>query len=247
MQSVKEGNSNTSTTRKRTSPLQANQQRHHVGDSYRIKDLTGRMSSDSGENLKPMSIKSSKSSTLSNEVICRACEQPIKGLIVQALGETWHQEHFLCSECKKPITSNKFNVEQGKPYCEDDYANLFLKKCAGCKAPIRDVVVVALNQTWHKDHFVCITCGTRLASKGFFEKENNPFCQQCYEDKFCPKCNECELSITDTAVIALGKKWHQDCFKCKNCQKPVMDSTFEVICNRPICANCINHIAKLQS
>ncbi|XP_075218723.1 leupaxin-like [Lycorma delicatula] len=240
MQQVKDANSSNQTSIKKRTSSTASPPKHH-GENNRPKELQAKLSSDSNENLKSRSSKSNSS----NEFVCRACEQPIKGLIVKALGETWHQEHFLCSECKKPITSNKFNVEQGKPYCEDDYADLFLKKCQGCKAPIRDVVVIALNQTWHKDHFVCIMCGTKLANKGFFERENNPFCHQCFEENFCPKCNECNAAITDTAIVALGKKWHQECFKCSNCQKPILESTFEVVSSRPICSNCSNLASEL--
>ncbi|KAL1140287.1 hypothetical protein AAG570_000219 [Ranatra chinensis] len=137
--------------------------------------------------------------------------------IVQALNKTWHQDHFNCCHCKKPISGQKFNVHDGRPYCENDYAQLFLKRCHGCNLPIRDVVVVALDKNWHRDHFVCIICDTKLANKGFFERENSPFCQHCYEQKFCPRCKECGLPVTDTTIMALGEKWHQNCFKCKVC------------------------------
>lgn len=85
MQSVKEGNTNSNhlSMRKRTGSLIPNQQqRHHVGDSFRIKDgQTTKMSSDSTDNIKAIGTKTSKSSTISGEVLCRACEQPIKGLV----------------------------------------------------------------------------------------------------------------------------------------------------------------------
>lgn len=55
------------------------------------------------------------------------------------MDQTWHPEHFCCSHCKKPISGQRFNIEDDKPYCVDDYSQLFLKRCNGCNLPIRDV------------------------------------------------------------------------------------------------------------
>lgn len=79
MQQGKDGNSlNQVSVRRRTSSLITSPVRHH-GDNYRIKESPVKVSSDSNENLKA---RSSKSSTFSAEVLCRACEQPIKGLVI---------------------------------------------------------------------------------------------------------------------------------------------------------------------
>ncbi|CAH1399953.1 unnamed protein product [Nezara viridula] len=180
------------------------------------------------------------------DTLCAACNRPIKGMIVQALGKTWHQEHFCCSHCKKPISGQRFNVEENKPYCEHDYSQLFLKRCQGCNLPILDVVVVALNCNWHYDHFVCATCGTRLAQQGYYERENNPFCKTCYEERFCPKCKECLKPIKETAIMALGEKWHQDCFKCSRCFVPITEATFEVYNGKQLCDKCITQISKAE-
>ncbi|XP_014240531.1 paxillin-like [Cimex lectularius] len=177
-------------------------------------------------------------------VLCCVCKQPIKGLIVQALNKNWHPNHFLCQHCNKPIKEHKFNVYEGKPYCENDYAHLFLKRCNGCHLPIKDVVVVALNANWHREHFVCANCGTQLCNKGFFEKDMNPYCKKCFEDKYCPKCKGCDESITDTAVMALGEKWHQTCFLCKNCSRPITSGKFEVVNDKPLCDNCSQYLSK---
>ncbi|PSN56490.1 hypothetical protein C0J52_08446 [Blattella germanica] len=100
------------------------------------------------------------------------------------------------------------------PYCEDDYANLFLKRCAACNKPIKEKVVVALEREWHEDHFVCSSCGKKLAGANFFEKDGAPYCQSDYNNLFAPKCNYCKRPITDAAIMALGEKYHQECFKC---------------------------------
>ena len=73
---------------------------------------------------------------------------------------------------------------------------------------------MAFGKEWHEEHFVCADCGRMLAGRNFFEKNGAPYCQDDYNNKFAPKCYRCQKPIIDTAIMALGKTWHQDCFKC---------------------------------
>ncbi|XP_069704768.1 paxillin-like [Periplaneta americana] len=173
-----------------------------------------------------------------SEVYCYGCQQPIKGRIISALEKTWHPDHFVCAGCNKPITSGRFYQKDGKPYCEEDYSNLYLKKCVSCNQPIKDTVIVALNRNWHAEHFVCIVCGMKLGGTTFFERDEQPYCQNDYYNMFAPKCADCNKPITETAVMALCGKWHQTCFKCQKCNRPIVETTFEVIDNKPVCASC---------
>lgn len=74
---------------------------------------------------------------------------------------------------------------------------------------------MASNKAWHRDHFLCSSCGDMLTHKGYYERNNLPLCQKCYERMHCPPCTECRQPITETAIIALGAKYHQNCFRCK--------------------------------
>ncbi|KAK6626313.1 hypothetical protein RUM43_006624 [Polyplax serrata] len=171
-------------------------------------------------------------------VTCNNCKQGIEGKIVSALGKTWHPEHFNCSNCKTPITGDRFNQDQGSPYCEECYANIFLKRCYKCNMPIKEKIIVALEQFWHQEHFTCADCHIELTGLSFFEKDNVAYCQNCHMQKFAPKCKGCNRPITDTAIMALGDKWHQNCFVCSQCSRPVTEATFEVVEDRPLCSNC---------
>lgn len=70
---------------------------------------------------------------------CNACEKPIVGQVITALGKTWHPEHFTCAHCTQELGTRNFFERDGKPYCEPDYHNLFSPRCAYCNGPILDV------------------------------------------------------------------------------------------------------------
>lgn len=70
---------------------------------------------------------------------CSACDKPIVGQVITALGKTWHPEHFVCNHCQQELGTRNFFERDGSPYCETDYHNLFSPRCAYCNGPILDV------------------------------------------------------------------------------------------------------------
>ncbi|XP_028407501.1 PDZ and LIM domain protein 5-like [Dendronephthya gigantea] len=109
---------------------------------------------------------------------CASCNQPIIGVSVKALGKVYHQEHFTCTHCGKQLAGEGFHVENGDPYCSQDYKELFCVKCYSCKQIIRagDRWMEAINQKWHADCFRCMTCGIVLENTGFYSAGNRVFC-----------------------------------------------------------------------
>uniref|UniRef100_A0A8C7UN16 LIM zinc-binding domain-containing protein n=1 Tax=Oncorhynchus mykiss TaxID=8022 RepID=A0A8C7UN16_ONCMY len=70
---------------------------------------------------------------------CSACQKPVVGQVVTALGRVWHPEHFVCSECETELGSRNFFEKDGQPYCESDYFTLYSPHCAHCNKPILNV------------------------------------------------------------------------------------------------------------
>jgi len=52
---------------------------------------------------------------------CRSCNQAIRGSVINALGSSWHPEHFNCQYCHKPFPNNAFYELAGLPYCQVHY------------------------------------------------------------------------------------------------------------------------------
>ncbi|XP_067935330.1 PDZ and LIM domain protein 7-like isoform X2 [Watersipora subatra] len=110
---------------------------------------------------------------------CAKCSKAIMGDTVTALKETWHKECFRCAECGEPISTGAFHVEDGKPYCLNDWQRLFQTKCAGCNFPVEpgDRWIEALNTNWHSECFSCNVCNCPLEGKAFFARDGRPYCK----------------------------------------------------------------------
>lgn len=74
---------------------------------------------------------------------------------VTALDKTWHTEHFFCAQCGQQFGEDGFHERDGKPYCRNDYFEMFAPKCNGCNRAIMENYISALNSQWHPDCFVC--------------------------------------------------------------------------------------------
>ncbi|KAM9841298.1 PDZ and LIM domain protein 5b isoform 2-T2 [Aulostomus maculatus] len=111
---------------------------------------------------------------------CANCQQKILGEIMNALKQTWHPYCFVCVACQQPIRGNTFHMEDGQPYCEMDYYNLFGTNCHGCDFPIEagDKFLEALGFTWHDTCFVCAVCTANLEGQPFFSKKDKPLCKK---------------------------------------------------------------------
>ncbi|XP_074546987.1 PDZ and LIM domain protein 5b [Halichoeres trimaculatus] len=111
---------------------------------------------------------------------CARCNQKILGEVMNALKQTWHVSCFVCAACYQPIKGNMFHMEDGQPYCEQDYYSLFGTNCHGCDFPIEagDKFLEAMGFTWHDTCFVCAVCSTSLEGQPFFSKKDKALCKK---------------------------------------------------------------------
>ncbi|XP_054640613.1 paxillin-like isoform X2 [Dunckerocampus dactyliophorus] len=167
--------------------------------------------------------------------VCGACNKPIVGQVVTAMGRTWHPEHFVCTHCQEEIGSRNFFEREGQPFCEKDYHNLFSPRCHYCNGPILDKVVTALDKTWHPEHFFCAQCGAFFGPEGFHEKDGKAYCRKDYFDMFAPKCGGCARAILDNYISALNSLWHPECFVCRECFTPFINGSFFDHEGQPYC------------
>jgi len=95
------------------------------------------------------------------------------------MGTNFHPECFTCVYCGKILANAPFYLEDGLPYCEEDWNELFTTKCISCGFPIEagDRWVEALNNNYHSQCFNCTLCRKNLEGQSFFVKSGKPFCK----------------------------------------------------------------------
>ncbi len=98
------------------------------------------------------------------QATCKGCGQPIWGNYLQALGATWHPEHFVCAFCARPIGKTKFQVHQDAPYHVECYREHISPRCVYCGKPlISEYFIDHWGQRYCKEHQgqypACSHCG----------------------------------------------------------------------------------------
>jgi hypothetical protein len=157
---------------------------------------------------------------------CTKCEAQIVADTpgVTALGRPYHVGCFTCDVCQKQLAGCSFYNAEGKNLCQVDYMNT-LEKCEKCATPITQKILRAIGKAFHPECFVCPGCTKSLDGIPFtLDKENKPYCLDCYHERFSPRCAVCLKAIapsgseTEVArVIAMDKSYHVDCYCCEDC------------------------------
>jgi len=77
-----------------------------------------------------------------------------------------------------------------------------------------------------------------LGSQNFFEREGKPYCEDCYQNLFSPKCGGCNGAILDKCISALGQNWHPGCFVCFDCSNDFGEDGFHEKDDQAYCKTC---------
>ena len=106
-------------------------------------------------------------------------------------------------------------------YCHLDWHELFAPRCRHCKTPIIGLHVVALGAHFHSEHFFCAECGDPFpAGSAHVEMEGYAWCTECVAtrtERRAPKCGLCKKPVVGRVVGALGREFHEECFRCGEC------------------------------
>ncbi len=123
--------------------------------------------------------------------VCASCGQPIAKEYVTALGKCWHPEHFVCAGCGRSLVNVPFYEGNGRPYCDNCYAENFCPRCSVCGLPIRSGYI---ENDWgdtycthHEKEFQpCFSCGRlvcdALTGGGVVYEDGRVACNLCREN-----------------------------------------------------------------
>jgi len=149
---------------------------------------------------------------------CAHCEQKITGPFIEALGQTWCPDHFVCSGCGGGFKDDQFRKHQDRPWCEDCYIKEVADTCGACGKPITGEMFEALGKKFHAECFVCVNGHPIGDGAQFYEVEGQINCKDCFADKLALKCSECQQNITGEYIMIANNKMHTKCWKCCSCK-----------------------------
>lgn len=161
--------------------------------------------------------------------VCPGCNHPImpEEPSLDALGKTWHAEHFLCMHCQTCVADKPFVQVADHVVCEACYVAEYAQSCMLCMEKISpDEAYVTLptqdgsTRHFHRRCYGCVACGKIFADgDSILVKDDLPYDPDCFSRLFATAfCAMCKKPVLGKCVRALGKDWHlehlQQCFVC---------------------------------
>jgi len=184
---------------------------------------------------------------------CKSCGRKIEGsLLKDNKGGQYHPSCFTCGKCRTPLGTNFFWAD-GVPVCEScgttKAKSLKLgfneDRCGTCRQVIQSGArtISAGGNKYHEQCFTCTCCKQPVASSGKAFQSHNGFyaCEGCISGGKVKMCEKCGGPVLGKKVNAVGKDWHEECFKCAICRTLLSaDSRFFVTPgdHDPICSLC---------
>ncbi|KAL7057570.1 hypothetical protein AAHC03_016921 [Spirometra sp. Aus1] len=157
-------------------------------------------------------------------------------------GQQWHEECFVCVECKQPIGAKSFIPRENQVVCVPCYEAKYAQRCTKCTEVIRRGGVTYKGNPWHKECFTCTSCGKQLAGLKFTSKDEQPYCADCYGELFAKKCTKCSKPITGFGgckfISFEDRHWHSECFACSKCNCNLVGRGFLTNEDQIMCSDC---------
>ncbi|KAI7694938.1 Four and a half LIM domains protein 3 [Sarcoptes scabiei] len=149
---------------------------------------------------------------------------------------------------QQPQQQQQENVYQldGQPCCVPCYEQNYANVCDECQKPIGvDSKDLSFNERhWHEGCFICCECKKDLYEKPFGFRADQIFCAHCYDRRFAPRCCKCDEQFVagQRKLDYRGKQWHEHCFCCRKCLKPIGTRAFRAKKDDIYCNECYDEI-----
>ncbi|PAA63787.1 hypothetical protein BOX15_Mlig031352g2 [Macrostomum lignano] len=157
-------------------------------------------------------------------------------------GKQWHEECFLCLECRLPIGTKSFIPRDQDVCCVPCYEEKYAQRCSKCTQVIKRGGVTYKGDPYHKECLVCANCTTQLAGVKFTSKDEKPYCAECYGQLFAKKCCRCTQPITGFGgckfISFEERHWHSECFVCYKCDINLVGKGFLTDGDEILCPEC---------
>ena len=99
----------------------------------------------------------------------------------------------------------------------------------------------ANGNKYHPECFICKGCGFPL-KESYITKNGQAYCSGCHEKQFAEECSKCKKKILSNSVVAVGVKYHPECFVCNHCKKQFDETSFKFENGSPYCIKDWNNL-----
>ncbi|UJR09881.1 hypothetical protein I4U23_014103 [Adineta vaga] len=191
-----------------------------------------------------------KSCFMTSDNICVNCKQSFatNEQIINAAGQIWHTQCFVCAQCFQPFENGLYFEHEGRKYCERDFQMLFAPCCAECEHPIVGRVIRAIQKCFHPDCFRCHLCHIPLLDIGFSKNNGRALCRECHvKEKLkdpnvsLPFCSTCQQFIENKYIRYKGECYHAYHFQCSTCRIE-LDENARDVHGLLYCQTCYNKL-----
>lgn len=117
---------------------------------------------------------------------CAQCSSCIEGDYVQAMGKTFHVDHFFCAQCGKPFQEGQqHHIIEGHAYCSPCHDVKTAEKCWRCSHVfnVNDPIIEVLDRLWCETCYSCEECGVGLKEEFTLTNDGVVLCEKCQVKK----------------------------------------------------------------
>ncbi|XP_019738779.1 four and a half LIM domains protein 3-like [Hippocampus comes] len=151
-------------------------------------------------------------------------------------------DRFDCKNCHESLYGRKYIQVEDNPHCIPCYDHLYANTCQECKEIItHNSKELFYNDRYYHEHcFRCVRCTRSLADEPFTSQDDALVCSECYSNEFSSKCVVCDKKVMPGSKMLeySGSTWHEDCFVCHGCEKPIGAEAFIPAENNYYCVPC---------
>ncbi|KAH3759402.1 lim2 protein [Pelomyxa schiedti] len=114
--------------------------------------------------------------------------------------------------------------------------------CVSCGKFIMGPIFSANDKDYHPECFKCADCATIIEDEEPFVEhtDGHIYCQQCYQNRYGPKCFSCSRPLTTQCVKFADRMYHPEHFNCTDCGCKLFGQKYMDHEGDPYCVPCKN-------
>jgi len=179
---------------------------------------------------------------------CKACGKLIEATAkdISYKQDHFHEGCFCCYECSTLLVRQTFaylpmeDGEDPRYVCSDCYTETYATHCDHCHLiiPPGSKKVEYQGGIFHDKCFTCKLCRDPIGRQPFVNRNNELYCQVCFENSIAERCYVCQQTISGDGIMYRGSPWHKRCFRCNGCKRDLTNQQFTSHNQQPYCTEC---------